>query len=188
MDFDQLKNTWKEFDRRLDRLENESRQAAIRVARGKVRSGQQKLARSFRINSAIALVGSIITVFCAGTLDLSVWLTCLMVLYLLAMGLASLLFSMKVANHDFMGEPTVKAIEYALRLRRQRLTLVATGAVCGLAVITTFFCQLANAGITPAIWGGATGFVVGLAAGYMKFRRQSQLLRQLTAELKQMQE
>lgn len=187
MDLDNLKNTWKEFDRRLDRIEEESRQTALRIARGNVRSGLQKLALSFRINAVIALLATALVFFCSRTLALPGWLTAAFMVYLVCMGMAAFLFSRRVGRHDFLGEPTVRAVEYALSLRRQRLALVAAGIVCGAAVLAAFFFVLASKDLQRAIWGGMTGLAIGAAAGYMKFRHQSRLLRQLTAELRDMQ-
>lgn len=186
MDLDQLKNTWKEFDRRLERLEDESRRAAERVAQGKVRSGQQKLAASYRLNAVLGPVGACAVFFCAGLLHLPAWLTVALLLFFLGMGALSLIFCRRVARHDFLGEPSVKAVAYALKLRRQRIILCACGILAGAVLLAAFFFVLARAEMAPAIWGAAIGLVLGGVGGYLKFRRQSRLLRELTSELEEM--
>lgn len=184
MELDRFKNTWKELDRRLERLSDGTDDTARRVARGKVRSVQSQLARTFLFNGILALVGVVITVMATRILALPMWLTAVMTVYVMLMGGLSMFMYGRVHGHDFISEPTVQAVAYALWLQRLRLRIIAVGLCCGALVLGAFFWVIAADSGMPALYGGLTGLTVGAILGWMKYRRQTLLLRTLTAEIK----
>lgn len=184
MELDRFKNTWKELDRRLGRLNDGTDELARRVARGKVRSVQSQLARTFLLNALLALVGIAITVMASKAIGLPLWLTLLMACYMVLMGIFSIIMYTRVHGHDFISEPTLQAVSYALKLHRMRMRFIAVGIGCGAAVLGAFFWFTAKVSGMPVFWGGVTGLAVGAVLGFMKYRRQTCLMRTLTAEVK----
>lgn len=183
MDLEKLKNTWKQLDGRIARLEAETLATAQRVVSEKVMGSQQRLVRSLRTNALLGLTMPFLGVLMLKVLICPVWIAVVYGLFGIVMAAIGFSFAGYIRKVDFLGIPVVEALAMADRIARMRRDILILSVSMGIVVVGLLMYACYLTGIIESIWGCVAGVIIGGIAGIIKLRHQNSLIRSIKANL-----
>lgn len=183
MDLDELRNTWRKLDSRLDRLECDNARMARELIAGRVTTSRDRLSRTYRTTALVGLLLPCLAIFIIQVLKLSVWVALAYAAFGIIGAVCNFAFARYISSCNYMSRPLLECLSHALAVRRWRWRLFALSFTLGCAVVIWFMYELAGAQGYSAVVGGFVGLVVGLVIGFVKFRRQGRLIQSMVDEL-----
>lgn len=170
------------LNRKVDALEERTRNLAEELKLTKSQTLQQRLAKRYFIQSLFGLILPLMAPMLV-MMELPVWLAVFYGLSGIVLGGINLWFARFISRSGYTSMPIVDAMAHAARVIRLQIKIKHLGYILALLICTPLLYEIWNLGDPELFIAGCVGGVIGGIVGFYKHRANNRIARQLIATL-----
>ncbi|WP_288735334.1 hypothetical protein [uncultured Parabacteroides sp.] len=180
MELEDLKKGWKEMDKHIDYLQDNN-EITQKVIKERIVSVQERLARRFRLMTALCLIApSFLSIDNWGLGDIGVWTKGGFFVFFIVMAIHKGFLWMRMSRLNFMQMTGKEALISTYKLEKIQKIGMLIGFPFAFIIIAFFMLDLYHMHEMYALYGACSGLIVGLFCGLRirsRIKKEFQQLR-----------
>ena len=179
MELEDLKQNWKEMNKRIDNLEKENRSLTERIRKGKAVSAKQRLIRRFRLLVVVCLCSPACLVNINFDGAVGDWTIRLFILFFMVMAAHKGYMCWKLTNIDYNRMTVKEALLSIYQLKKVQRVGTVIGLTLAVPVLLTLFIDFYRAQNEYLLYGAWSGLIIGGIMGLFIRKRIRQEFKEM---------